>query len=253
MSNNVPTCWIIGASHGIGKSLSIKYHEAGYDIAISARSLKNLQDLERDLSKKRSGKILINDFDINDFSAFKQAHDEVIKEFKKIDLIIFCSAIYEQMNIFDFDIDLAQKIIQTNIGGCLNLLKIIIPQMQQQNYGHIALVASVAGYCGLPNSLAYGASKAAMINLAEGIYPQLKNKNINLSLINPGFVDTRLTKKNKFPMPFIISQEEAAQEIFIGLKKKKFEVHFPKKFTLFLKILRILPYKIFFFVTKKIS
>ncbi len=246
------TCWIIGASHGIGSSLAKKYYDQGYNIAISARSKDNLVSLKQNLVKNQSLQVLVADFDVNDLSNFEKAKGKIIKQFKKIDLVIFCSAIYEQMNIFDFDIDFAQQIIRTNLGGCLNLLKVIIPQMQKQKSGNIALVASVAGYCGLPNSLAYGASKAAIINLAEGIYSQLKAKNINLSIINPGFVDTRLTKKNKFPMPFIISQAEAADEIFAGLNQNKFEIHFPKKFTLFLKILKLVPYKLYFYIIKKL-
>ena len=124
--------------------------------------------------------------------------------------------------------------------------------MKKKRSGHIAIIASVAGYCGLPNSLTYGATKAAIINLAEGIYCQLKEKNINLSIINPGFVNTRLTKKNKFHMPFIISTKEAANIIYNGINKKKFEIHFPKKFTLIIKLLKLLPYKILFLIIKKL-
>ena len=98
---------------------------------------------------------------------------------------------------------------------------------------------------GLPKSLAYGASKSAMINLCEGIYPELKANNIALSIINPGFVKTRLTAKNNFPMPFLISQEQASDYIYQGLMTKKFEIHFPKKFTFILKFLRIIPYKLY--------
>ena len=125
--------------------------------------------------------------------------------------------------------------------------------MQQQKSGHIALIASIAGYCGLPNSLTYGATKAAMINLAEGIYCQLKSCNINLSLINPGFVATRLTKKNKFYMPFIITKKEAADRIYRGINSNKFEIHFPRRFSLLVKFLKILPYKIFFHIIKFIK
>ncbi len=125
--------------------------------------------------------------------------------------------------------------------------------MKRQKYGHIALIASVAGYCGLPNSLTYGATKAAIINLAEGIYNQLKANNINLSLINPGFVATRLTKKNKFHMPLIISSSQAANIIYSNINKNKFEITFPKRFTIIIKILKLLPYKIFFYLTKKLQ
>ncbi len=124
--------------------------------------------------------------------------------------------------------------------------------MKAQNSGHLAFIASVAGYRGLPQSFAYGASKAALINLCEGIYPELQRHNINISVINPGFVKTRLTEQNKFTMPFIITAPKAADEIFKGLEAKKFEIHFPKRFTYFLKLLRILPNVIFLEIIKKI-
>jgi short-subunit dehydrogenase len=245
------TCWIIGASHGIGKALAYKYHKEGYNVIISARSKNDLKLIKSDLCQE-SNQVVDIAFDINDFTLFSKSCNSIIKKFKKIDLAIFCSAIYEQMDVFDFDIELAHKIFNTNFGGCLNFIKIITTQMQRQQFGHIAMIASVAGYFGLPNSLAYGASKAAMINLTEGIYSQLKRKNIDLSLINPGFVDTRLTKKNKFSMPCIISQKEAADLIFSGLKKKRFEIHFPLKFTLFLKLIKLLPYRALFYLTNKL-
>ena len=117
--------------------------------------------------------------------------------------------------------------------------------MLDQQSGHIAVIASVAGYRGLPQSLAYGASKAGLINLCEGIYPELKAHNLNLSIINPGFVETRLTSKNKFAMPFIVSSKQASEYIYHDLESNKFEIHFPKKFTIIMKILRILPYQIY--------
>ena len=146
----------------------------------------------------------------------------------------------------------AKQTIDVNLNGFLNLLNVITPQMVKQKSGQIAVIASVAGYCGLPKSFAYGASKAALINLCEGIYPELQKHGIAISVINPGFVKTRLTDKNSFKMPFIISVKSAAEEIVKGLQKRQFEIHFPKKFTFFLKVLRLLPYRVFFFITKKI-
>jgi len=137
--------------------------------------------------------------------------------------------------------------------GALNCLDVVIKKMLVQKSGHIALVASVAGYIGLPKSMSYGASKAALINLAETLYAELSHFNINVSVINPGFVKTRLTDLNNFKMPAIIEAEEAAQIIIKDLEAKKFEIHFPKKFTIWLKILRILPYSLMLFFTKKIA
>ncbi len=253
------TCWIIGASNGIGRELAIKIYRDGYNVVVSARNEEELECLKRELnpSEKSKKQVLVLPLDVSKVTQLKKAQKEIVKNFGKIDLAIFSPAIYKQESILDFDLKHAQQTMDINFGGCLNFLHNIVPQMTEQKMinqtsGHIVLIASVAGYRGLPNSLAYGASKAAMINLAESIYPELKANHIDLSIVNPGFVDTRLTKQNKFKMPFLMSEEKAAQEILKGIKKKKFEIHFPKVFTVLLKLLSILPYKLYFFLTKKL-
>lgn len=240
-------CWIIGASNGIGEELAIRLYNDGYNVAISARDEKKLLEIKSRLERNslQKNKILVAAFDVVDVFSFKQAFEKINADFLQIDLAIFASGIYQQMNLKNFDLDFAQKTLQVNLGGCLNFLSIIAPKMMSQKSGHIVLLASVAGYRGLPESMAYGASKAGMINLAEGIYPELKACGISISVVNPGFVKTRLTDQNKFSMPFLISAKEAANFIIKGLDKKKFEIHFPKKFTFFLKFLRIMPNSLF--------
>jgi len=245
-------CWIIGASHGMGEAIARKFYKDGYDVIISARSSEKLEKLESELSALELGDVLVSVLDVSNLDSVRKSFAEILHKFQKIDLVIFCPALYQPMSAINFDLDISKKIIDVNLVGFLNFLHLAIPQMVQQKSGHIAVIASVAGYCGLPQSFAYGASKAALINLCEGIYPELQRHEIDLSVINPGFVKTRLTDQNKFKMPFLISTEEAAELISQGLKKKCFEIHFPKKFTFFLKIMRLLPYKIFFFITKKI-
>jgi short-subunit dehydrogenase len=223
---------------------------------LSARSLEKLSELQKNLlmnvgEEDNAGEIITSTLDVCDVNSIKKSFAELLEKFQKIDLVIFCSGLYEPMSVTDFNLDSAKKIIDVNLIGFLNLLHVITPQMLKQKSGHIATISSVAGYLGLPQSLAYGASKAALINLCEGIYPELQRHKIDLSVINPGFVKTRLTDQNTFQMPFLISSTEAANIIFHGLEKKSFEIHFPKKFTFILKFLRILPYQIFFFFTKK--
>lgn len=249
-------CWIVGASYGIGEALAHKFYQSGYNVILSARSSEKLDELQQNLllesdSKSNIGEIATSILDVCDLNSIQKSFVELLEKFQKIDLVIFCSGLYKPMSVADFDLDSAKKIIDVNLVGFLNLLHVTVPQMIKQKSGHIAAVASVAGYCGLPQSFAYGASKAALINLCEGIYPELQRHKIDVSVINPGFVKTRLTDQNKFQMPFLISSLEAANFIFDGLQKKYFEIHFPKKFTFILKLLRILPYRIFFFFTKK--
>ncbi|MBM3580225.1 MAG: SDR family NAD(P)-dependent oxidoreductase [Alphaproteobacteria bacterium] len=251
-------CWIVGASYGIGEALSKKFYREGYNLILSARDMKKLESirdelLQEKLSEKNHQKVILSQLDVCDLNSLKNSLTKIVEEFDRIDLVIFCPALYHPMSVIDFDLEMSKKIIDVNLVGFLNLLHLIVPQMVKQNSGQIAVIASVAGYCGLPKSFVYGASKAALINLCEGIYHELKQKNIDLSVVNPGFVRTRLTDKNKFSMPFIISPQEATEEIYEGLMKQKFEIHFPRKFTFLLKFLRLLPYKIFFFLTKRIS
>jgi len=247
-------CWIIGASSGIGEALVNKLYEEDCDLVISARSLDKLELIKENLLIKNHnlGKILVDKLDVSNCDSLQKTLEKIIAQFQKIDLVIFCPALYQPMSVINFDLEVSKKIIDVNLVGALNLLHLIVPQMLKQKSGHIAIISSVAGYCGLPKSFAYGASKAALINLCEGIYPELKQKGIDLSVINPGFVKTPLTDQNDFKMPFLISAKEAADIIYQGLMEKKFEIHFPKKFTFFLKFLRLLPYKIFFFITKKL-
>ena len=125
---------------------------------------------------------------------------------------------------------------------------------KEKNEGHISLVSSVAGYGGLPNSSGYGPSKAALINLAESLYFDFKKYNVRVSLISPGFIKTPMTDKNKFKMPFIKSAEFAANKIYNGLvKSNAFEITFPKELTLIMKIFKILPYKIYFYLISKLT
>jgi short-subunit dehydrogenase len=254
------TCWLIGASSGIGFELAKKFCSNGYNVIISARSLNNLQELKNEIDqlKKNSsssqnfGEVMIETVDVIDINSLNIAWQNIVAKYPQIDLAIFASAIYERMSLKNFDLNLAKKIVDVNFNGFLNFLSIVAPYFITRKSGHIATIASVAGYRGLPQSMCYGATKSAIINLCEGIYPELKSQNVAISVINPGFVKTRLTDKNNFAMPFIISPQKASDFIFKGLVAKKFEIDFPKRFTMILKFLRILPYKFYLPVINKI-
>ncbi len=236
---------IVGASHGIGKELAYEYHKLGNFVNLFARDFKSLESIASELKTN----IKIFELDVTD----EKKSQEILNEFSKIDLFIYCAGTYKPMAANEINLCEAKKINEVNFIGALNCLNVVIKKMLSQKFGHIALVASVAGYVGLPKSFAYGASKAALINLAETLYAELAAFNIKVSVINPGFVKTRLTDKNNFKMPAIISANDASKYIIKGLDKEKFEIHFPKKFTIWLKLLRILPYKFLFFFTKKLA
>jgi NADP-dependent 3-hydroxy acid dehydrogenase YdfG len=230
--------WIIGASSGIGEALSKELASRGAIICLSARREEELEKLKRCLSGEKHKTFPLN---VCDEDAVIKTANSIHKHFARIDSIIFLAAAYKPMRFEKMDIPDVRQIIETNLLTAFYVLHAVIPFLKNQPYGQIALCGSVAGYIGLPGGQPYSATKAAIINLAESLRSELK-ETIDVKIINPGFVKTGLTAKNNFEMPMIISPEKAAICIANGLLKKNFEIHFPKKFTFFLKLIKILPY-----------
>ena len=142
--------------------------------------------------------------------------------------------------------------METNFFGTLNCIMAVNTFFREKKSGHISIVSSVAGYRGLPAASGYCASKSALTSLAESLYFDFKRHNVRVSLVSPGFIQTPMTDKNKFPMPMIKSPEFAAEKMFIGLtKKNSFEIHFPIAFTTIMKLLKIMPNWLYFFLIKK--
>ena len=241
--------WIVGGSSGIGLSLSEMLLKRGATVAISARRRERLESIQEQFRERA----VIATADVKSVSDLDLCFNKIKKTVGDLDIVIYLAANYVPMRSFDFNYNTAKDIVDVNFMGFINLFSLIIPYYIQQKGGTIAVVSSVAGYRGLPNSLVYGATKAALINLAETMYLDLKPKGIDVHLINPGFVKTALTDKNKFNMPMIIEPEEAAKSIIKGIEKGEFEIHFPKTFTLLMKFVRLLPYKLYFYLIKKLE
>ncbi|MBC7621760.1 MAG: SDR family NAD(P)-dependent oxidoreductase [Aeromicrobium sp.] len=235
--------WIIGASSGIGAALPDLLHARGAKVALSARSADKLAATVKRLGKTRAFALPL---DITKVETIQSAEAELITAWGGYDLVIFMAGDYKAMRAWELDLKVAQQMIDINLGGFMNGLSVVIPTLMKNKAGGIALVASVAGYRGLPKSLVYGPTKAALINLAETLYLDLKDKGLDIYIINPGFVKTPMTDKNDFEMPSIITPEEAAEEIEKGFSQGEFEIHFPKRFTNMLKLLRHLPYSLYF-------
>ncbi len=234
--------WLIGASTGIGASLAKRLIAAGATVALTARREKHLQDL----LGNRQSKSFVAPCDVQDRAALEATAEQVIQRLGRIDLLVWLVGTYAPMRAGDYNADQAVQTLRVNYESLLYLLGKILPFMRKQRSGTLALVSSVAGYGGLPKSLAYGPTKAAMINLSETLYMDLKPDGVGVVLISPGFVDTPLTKQNDFKMPALISSDEAALEIIRGLEAGEFEIAFPKRFTNWLKGLRLMPYSVYF-------
>ena len=239
--------WITGASSGIGRALAIKFSKEGWHVAASARRESLLNDLNKNNSNIHSFPL-----DVKDEKSVKNIFQNIIEKFETLDICVFATGIHDPEAEKKLSSEKIREIMETNFFGTLNCIMAVNSFFREKKNGHIAIVSSVAGYRGLPAASGYCASKAALTSLAESLYFDFKRKNVKVSLISPGFIKTPLTDKNKFPMPMIRSPEYAAEKIFIGLiKRNTFEIHFPKSFTMFVKLLKIMPNWLFFWLVQK--
>jgi NADP-dependent 3-hydroxy acid dehydrogenase YdfG len=191
--------WIIGASTGIGEELAIALSKEGARLALSARDNEKLHEVRGKLSGIDH---LIYSLDVTDAEKVKKTAEAISAAFGRIDSVIFMAAAYKPHSEEQADLSVLKQIVDVNFTGCLNVVYSVLPILHQQNSGQIAICASVAGFRGLPNGQPYCATKAALINLAESLYIENKDKNIDVRVINPGFVKTRLTDKNDFEDAF---------------------------------------------------
>ncbi|MAJ22475.1 MAG: short-chain dehydrogenase [Candidatus Pelagibacter sp. TMED64] len=234
--------WITGASSGIGRALAIKFANEGWLVAASARRENLLHELNRENEN-------IHPFplDVTNIEQCKTVFKTIIEKFKNIEISVFSTGIHDPKSEKEFNLEKIRKIMEVNYFGTMNSINSVYDYYKDKKGGQISIVSSVAGYRGLPAAGAYCASKSALTSFAESLHFEMKRKNVRITLISPGFIKTPMTDQNDFPMPMIKSPEFAAEQIYIGLvKKKSFEIHFPKIFTYFLKFLRILPSSIYF-------
>ena len=239
--------WITGASSGIGKALSIKFANQGWHVAASARRENLLKELNQ-----QNKNIHPFPLDVTDIEQCKTVFKNIIEKFKDIEICLFGTGIHDPQSEKEFNLEKIRKIMEVNYFGTMNSINSVYNYYKDKKSGQISIVSSVAGYRGLPAAGAYCASKSALTSFAESLHFEMKRKNVRISLISPGFIKTPMTDQNDFPMPMIKSPEFAAEQIYIGLTKKKtFEIHFPKVFTYFLKFLSILPSSIYFKIVEK--
>ena len=234
--------WITGASSGIGRALAIKFANEGWLVAASARRENLLLDLN-----KINENIYSFPLDVTNIDQCKNVFKNIIEKFTDIEISIFGTGIHDPKSEKEFNLEKIRKIMEVNYFGTMNSINSVYSYYSDKKSGQISIISSVAGYRGLPAAGAYCASKSALTSFTESLHFEMKRKNVRVSLVSPGFIKTPMTDQNDFPMPMIKSPEFAAEQIYIGLiKKSGFEIHFPKTFTLFMKILRILPSSIYF-------
>ena len=239
--------WLIGASSGIGAALAHHLHAQGAQVIVSARNAAALQNFVHSHPGAQALPC-----DVRQPESLQSAANQLQLESDRLDLVLYCAGYYQPMRAQTLNVEQCLIHHEINYHGVLNCLQAVLPWLKQQGHGHISVVSSVAGMRGLPKALAYGPTKAALINLAEILYVDLKPDKIDISLINPGFVKTPMTAQNDFEMPALITPDEAAQGILKGWAKGQFHIHFPKRFTRWMLLLRILPARCLFAITRRL-
>jgi short-subunit dehydrogenase len=239
--------WLVGASTGIGRATAKLLHAKGAQVIVSARGQASLDTLAAECPGLQTITL-----DATDAQAVKNAAAAIL-EGGDLDIMMYCAGIYKALRAQELNAADMTQHMNVNYFGAIYCVEAVLPTMLSHKRGHISLVSSVAGYRGLPKSLAYGPTKAALINLAEALYIDVHDNGIGVSVINPGFVETPLTAQNKFHMPALITSEQAAIEIVKGWERGEFEMHFPKRFTRWLKGLRFAPHALYFRATRQFT
>lgn len=226
------TYWLIGASEGLGRALAKQLSEAGARMVLSARNAERLESLKSDLENARAVPL-----DVTDLDAVRRA----VAQVGAVDGIIYNAGAYDPMSAVHWDTDAALMICDVNFVGAMRVLGETVPGLAQAGQGDITLVGSLAGYRGLPAAIGYGASKAALISLAETMRHDLKGTGVVVRIVNPGFIKTRLTRKNTFKMPMLMTPEDAAERVLKAMRSRRFRTDFPAPFSWVLRGMACLP------------
>lgn len=239
--------WITGASSGIGLALAERMMRDGWIVAGSARSERALQEL----AATHEGRFFAYPLDVTEKSAASDVVARIRADRGRLDLAVLAAGTHKPIEIEDFCTNTFRDLIDINLMGVINCLAAVTPGFVAERSGHIAIVSSVAGYGGLPTASAYGATKAALINMTEALKPDFDRNGLKLQLVCPGFVRTPLTDKNTFSMPFLMEPEDAAEAFYRGLQSDRFEISFPRIFAIILRLMNMVPYGLYFRMVKR--
>jgi short-subunit dehydrogenase len=226
--------WLVGASSGIGAALARELAGRGAHVAVSARRAADLAAVAGD----RMTAVAV---DATDRAAVQSAADQVRAQLGGLDVVVWCAGYWQQFDVSDWDADVFARHVEVNLLGLNNLLAAVLPPMVRTRRGHVVAIASVAGYRGLPGAEAYGATKAAQLNLLEALRGSLARHGVRVTTVSPGFVRTEMTEQNEFPMPFIIDADEAARAVADGLERRRTEIVFPLPMAATMKLARLVP------------
>ncbi len=229
--------WLVGASEGLGRELALKMSRAGVELVVSARSEERLQNLVAELP----GRASYVPVDISDRASVEAA----AKEVGEVDGMVFLAGAYWPMAAQDWDEGKVETMFNVNLLGAARVLSHVVPQFVAKDAGHVVLTGSLSAYRGLPGAIGYSASKAGLFSLAESLDGDLKDTGVEVQIIHPGFIRTRLTDKNDFTMPAIMEPEDAARVFFEQMSGERFSSHFPWGFGMVFRLSQLLPHGIY--------
>ncbi|MFY8038966.1 MAG: SDR family NAD(P)-dependent oxidoreductase [Bosea sp. (in: a-proteobacteria)] len=237
--------WLTGASSGIGKATALELARRGWTVCLTARRLEELEALAGEAAGL-PGRLVAHAGDVTDEAGMAALVETIERIHGPIALAFFNAGVAPYTRAGALDVDAFRQALNVNVLGAANGLAPVLARMGARKKGQVAVNASVAGYRGLPKAAAYGASKAAAIHLCEALKFDCDNLGITMQVVNPGFIDTPLTRKNDFPMPFLMSMDDAARRVVDGFERGRFEIIFPRRLAFILKIMRLLPYAWYF-------
>lgn len=234
--------WIVGASAGLGRAVAAELAGRGADLILSARDREALEDVKREIS----GSARVVPMDVRDNDSIARA----AREAGKVDGLVYLAGTYWPMAATDYDREKAETMLDVNLTGAARVLGAVLPGMVARDSGHVVLTGSLSGFRGLPGAIGYGASKAGLMSLAESLRADLQGTGVEVQLVNPGFVETRLTAKNNFAMPFIMKPEAAAKTFVRHMDGSSFSRNFPTLFSLLFRLSQCLPDAVYYRILK---
>jgi len=247
MDGTTGTAWVTGAGSGIGRALARRLAETGWTVAVSARTARDLDTLAAEVP----GRITAFLLDVTDTAACVETGRQIEASLGPVDLAVFNAGSYFPTTAEDFSVANFKKTVDVNLMGEVNCMGAVVPSMLARRAGHIVLMGSLTGLVGLPTAASYGATKAALNSIAQAFKPDFERFGITISVINPGFVKTPLTDKNRFPMPFLIGVDAAVDHIMRGIERQRFDISFPWQMSFLVRLLAALPDWAKFAITRR--
>ncbi|MBJ3764116.1 SDR family NAD(P)-dependent oxidoreductase [Maribius pontilimi] len=225
--------WIVGASEGLGREVARRISALGAHVILSARSADRLHELAGELT----GPATVVTCDVSDDDDVARAAQEA----GQVDGVVYLAGVYWPQSAQEWNAEQVTAMLDINLTGAGRILGQVVPQMVERGAGHVVLTGSLSGFRGLPSSIGYGAAKAGLMALAESMYADLRRTGVDVQLVNPGFIETRLTDKNNFKMPMIMTPEAAAREFVDHLNGDSFAKNFPRSFGALFRLSNFLP------------